>query len=46
MKTNIIEANVGGGTSFYAGFSEATKENRLEYGKNFDLRRVLFLTDG
>ena len=45
-ESDIHEAKVGGGTSFLAGFSEAAKENRLEYGKNFDFRRVLFLTDG
>ena len=40
----IHEANVGGGTVFKLGFDEASKY--LDYGKNFDLKRVLFLTDG
>ena len=41
---NISEAKVGGGTSFIKGFEEAKKY--IEYGKKFDLKRVLFLTDG
>ena len=40
----ISKANVGGGTSFIEGFEEAKKY--IEYGKKFDLKRVLFLTDG
>ena len=40
----ISEAKVGGGTSFIEGFEEAKKY--IEYGKKFDLKRVLFLTDG
>ena len=41
---DIYLARVGTGTSFQAGFQEA--EQFLEYGNNFDKRRVLFLTDG
>ena len=45
MSTDDIKnANVGGGTNFYKGFQEAAKY--IEYGKKFDSRRVLFLTDG
>ena len=35
---------MGGGTVFKLGFDEASKY--LDYGKIFDLKRVLFLTDG
>ena len=41
---DITKANVGGGTMFKLGFDEA--EKYLDDGKNFDLKRVLFLTDG
>ena len=41
---DIDLARVGTDTSFQAGFQEA--EQFLEYGNNFDKRRVLFLTDG
>ena len=42
--SDIEESYVGGGTNFIRGFEEAAKY--LEYGKNFESRKVLFLTDG
>ena len=41
---DIGNSKAGGGTNFYRGFEEASKY--LEYGRNFESRRVLFLTDG
>ena len=41
---DIYNSNVGKGTKFLKGFIEA--EKYLEKGRNFDSRRVLFLTDG
>ena len=43
-ENDIEDSNVGGGTNFYKGFNEAS--NFLEYGRKFESRRVLFLTDG
>ena len=42
--SDIKNADVGGDTSFIKGFEEANKY--LNYGYNFDSKRVLFLTDG
>ena len=44
IKEDIKNAKVGNGTNFKKGFLEA--EPFLEYGRNFEERRVLFLTDG
>ena len=41
---DIRYASVGSGRSFIRGFEEAAKY--LDYGYHFDLKRVLFLTDG
>ena len=41
---DIDNAGVGKGTNFKGGFDEAAKY--LDYGKKFDVKRVLFLTDG
>ena len=41
---DIDNANVGKGTNFKKGFDEAYQY--LDYGYNFNLKRVLFLTDG
>ena len=42
--------NIGGGTNFIEGFKAVIENGKncdyLEYGKKFDLKRVLFLTDG
>jgi len=47
LTTNDIRiANVGGGTDFYRAFSEATKNQYINYPGNFDDKRLLFLTDG
>ena len=43
-REDIYNSNVGKGTNFLKGFIEA--EKYLEKGRNFDSRRVLFLTDG
>ena len=43
-ESDISNARVGCGTNFIRGFNEA--DQYLDYGKNFDLRRVLFLTNG
>ena len=41
---DIKNASVGGGTNFFNAFDEARKY--IDQGKNFDEKRVLFLTDG
>ena len=42
--TDIKNAGVGGGTNFYNAFKEA--EKYIENKKNFQNKRILFLTDG
>ena len=41
---DIRNASVGGGTNFLSAFDKASEF--IEQGKNFDEKRVLFLTDG